>query len=142
MIDDYIILSRSVCEWVQAARTVKEFVLRFEQVCEYEFNGIEPTIDIPKPIRKAIEEDIKEKQFRERKDKRHTADYRHWRESVFNRDGFTCQICGQVGGTLNAHHIKQFAYYPDLRYDPKNGVTLCKRCHIEVHRAMRRKGTG
>jgi len=52
-----------------------------------------------------------------------------WRKSVFERDRFTCQICGKVGGTLHADHIKPFAYYPDLRTDIGNGRTLCEPCH-------------
>ena len=52
-----------------------------------------------------------------------------WRKAVFGRDCFTCQICGQVGGTLHADHIKPFAYYPDLRTELSNGRTLCKECH-------------
>ena len=54
---------------------------------------------------------------------------KEWRISVFQRDSFTCQVCGQVGGSLEAHHIKSYAYYPEFRHDINNGVTLCKECH-------------
>lgn len=60
--------------------------------------------------------------------------YAAWRTAVFKRDGFKCQVCGRVGGTLNAHHIKPWADNPALRFDVKNGVTLCKDCHNRVHR--------
>ena len=60
--------------------------------------------------------------------------YLEWRTNVFKRDGFTCQICNQVGGVLNAHHPKTWSEYPKLRYDIDNGVTLCVGCHKNLHR--------
>lgn len=68
------------------------------------------------------------------KSARKTTEYKTWREKVFERDNYTCQSCGQIGGELNAHHIKPFAQYEALRYDINNGVTLCKECHKEIHR--------
>ena len=41
---------------------------------------------------------------------------------------------------IQAHHIKLWKDYPDLRFEVDNGVTLCKRCHIEIHRDLRKKG--
>lgn len=66
---------------------------------------------------------------------RNSAEYSHWRINVFERDGFMCMECGSVGGVLNAHHIKPWATYPELRFDIDNGQTLCEECHKEVHRA-------
>lgn len=55
--------------------------------------------------------------------------YRNWRLSVFERDNYTCQFCGEFGGLLEAHHIRPFALFPSLRFDTPNGITLCKGCH-------------
>ena len=73
---------------------------------------------------------------------------REWRQQVFIRDSFTCQKCRQIGGDLEAHHIKSFKllvqeakkYMPLLTlydaamlylplWDISNGQTLCKKCH-------------
>ena len=56
-------------------------------------------------------------------------EYVNWRTSVYERDDYTCQCCGVRGGKLNAHHINQFADYPELRYEVNNGITLCMNCH-------------
>ena len=48
---------------------------------------------------------------------------------MFERDKFTCVWCGQIGGSLNADHIKPFFDYPELRLDISNGRTLCVPCH-------------
>lgn len=65
---------------------------------------------------------------------RETAEARDWRRSVYERDSYTCQHCGDSrGGNLNAHHIKSFALYPELRYELSNGITLCEPCHQKVH---------
>lgn len=69
-----------------------------------------------------------------KKQQRHDPAYISWRTRVFERDRYTCAICGQVGGELNAHHIRPFKDFPDLRLELDNGVTLCKACHKRVHK--------
>ena len=61
---------------------------------------------------------------------RKSLEYRLWREAVFKRDNYTCTWCGdKTSGNLNADHIKQFAYFPELRFAIDNGRTLCRECH-------------
>ena len=64
--------------------------------------------------------------------------YLDWRQKVFKRDDYTCQVCGIKSGLgkrvyIQAHHIKEFSLYPDLIYDISNGKTLCKNCHLLKH---------
>ncbi len=67
---------------------------------------------------------------------RHTKSlqYKAWRNAVFERDNFTCQMpdCGIRGGSLNAHHVKSWDKCSELRYEVLNGATLCKPCHYKI----------
>jgi len=65
---------------------------------------------------------------------RESIEYRLWREAVFARDNFTCQECRVRGCKLEAHHIKHFAFFPELRMAIDNGFTLCKGCHKNKHK--------
>jgi hypothetical protein len=57
-----------------------------------------------------------------------------WRKSVYERDNYICQMCGDRGKYLNAHHIKERSIYPELKYSIDNGISLCRPCHIRVHK--------
>jgi len=60
---------------------------------------------------------------------------RLWRESVFARDSWTCQKCGDnKGRNLNAHHIHNFSTYVESRTSIGNGITFCDKCHKEFHK--------
>lgn len=79
---------------------------------------------------------FKDGKLAERRDQRFSRDYKRWRYDVFLRDAFTCQECGDArGGNLNAHHIKGFADFPELRFEVSNGITLCETCHGKKHAA-------
>lgn len=57
-------------------------------------------------------------------------DYKNWRKSVYERDGYVCQIClDKTHDRLQAHHIFSFARYPKIRYELKNAISLCEQCH-------------
>lgn len=60
---------------------------------------------------------------------RKSSKYVNWRKQVYERDDYTCQLCGVRGGELQADHIKPFSLFPDLRFELSNGRTLCKPCH-------------
>ena len=60
-------------------------------------------------------------------------EHKQWRNSVFERDNYTCQLCGEIGGHLNAHHIKPWVDFPKLRIDTNNGITFCSICHYDYH---------
>ena len=64
---------------------------------------------------------------------RKSAAYKDWRLEVFARDNFTCQKCYKKRGKLEAHHLFNFADYPELRFDRENGKTLCFDCHKSFH---------
>lgn len=63
---------------------------------------------------------------------RKSTEYRLWRKAVFERNKYACVWCLEVGGRLNADHIKPFAYYPELRFAIDNGRTLCNSCHLKT----------
>ena len=61
---------------------------------------------------------------------RSSLEYKLWRNVVFERDNYTCILCGNnKSGNLNADHIKRWADFPELRYEVSNGRTLCINCH-------------
>jgi hypothetical protein len=84
---------------------------------------------------------------------KHTLEYSNWRFKIYNRDNFTCQNCGAIGGKLNCHHIKAFAKII-IEYDIKsfedalicqelwdinNGITLCEECHKKTDNYLKNK---
>ena len=65
---------------------------------------------------------------------RNDGEYKQWTKAIYKRDKWVCQKCGYKGSNLNAHHLKSFTKYIELRYDLDNGITLCKDCHKQIHK--------
>ena len=65
-------------------------------------------------------------------DNRDSSQYKQWRMAVYKKDNYCCVKCGSKI-KLNAHHIKSWKSFPNLRYEISNGITLCEKCHIEHH---------
>lgn len=66
-----------------------------------------------------------------------------FRKDVFERDGFTCQVCGEHRSEedLDAHHITDRSKMPKGGYVKENGITVCQNdkekgheltCHMRV----------
>jgi hypothetical protein len=72
--------------------------------------------------------------------------YKKWRSTIFERDNYTCQFCGQRGGRLNVDHIKPFSLIVKENkittieeakkclelWNLSNGRTLCFPCHFKT----------
>lgn len=58
--------------------------------------------------------------------------YTEWRKKVIKRDKHKCQMpnCKKMG--RDVHHILRWADSPSLRYEPNNGILLCKTCHKSI----------
>lgn len=62
-----------------------------------------------------------------------------WKREVKKMGGGKCAMCKKLLGHIcphceqklmsYAHHIKSWKNYPELRYDLKNGILLCQKCH-------------
>jgi len=89
---------------------------------------------------------IKEKRYnwkggnKRRNEGYYNSKYKKWRSAVFERDNWTCQTCRSRGVYLEAHHIKSWAEYPELRFDIDNGVALCKDCHNLTKKGRKKVG--
>ena len=65
---------------------------------------------------------------------RRSLEYRLFRDLVFVRDKYTCQKYGTMGKNIKAHHIQNFAQFPELRFAIDNGITLSDKAHKEFHK--------
>jgi len=77
---------------------------------------------------------------------RNSYQYRQWRSDIYTRDNFTCVLCNERGGKLNADHIKPFSIILHINnvksleealncselWNINNGRTLCESCHLKT----------
>ena len=54
-----------------------------------------------------------------------------WSRAVLKRDP-SCRLCGGKP-SRDPHHIFAKSRHAALRYDLRNGVGLCKGCHMQTH---------
>ena len=71
--------------------------------------------------------------------------YKTWRKNVFELNKrkvglskyYVCVKCNKKRKTtrvLHAHHIYSWNKFPKLRYERKNGIVMCIKCHNGFHR--------
>lgn len=65
--------------------------------------------------------------------KRGYSEYTNWRESIYERDNYTCRVTNIIGNELVAHHILGYNIYKKYRLEKLNGITLSKKIHNEFH---------
>lgn len=57
-----------------------------------------------------------------------------WQRAVFKLDAHQCVDCS-AQEELEAHHIYPQAVWPERALDRRNGVTLCRVCHVRLRGA-------
>ncbi len=64
---------------------------------------------------------------------RNSIEFKEWRDIVFKRDDWCCQLCDKKHTNVHPHHLFSFTNYPKIRFNENNGVTVCKDCHYLIH---------
>ncbi|NCD07787.1 MAG: HNH endonuclease [Spirochaetia bacterium] len=79
--------------------------------------------------------------------------YEKWRCDILKRDNYKCTNCGSEEN-LQVHHIKELYLIiqeykdkhnelnvdEDIFYNVDNGITLCRKCHIKLHKQQKKNG--
>ena len=70
---------------------------------------------------------------------RQSKKYKKWQQTIYKRDNWTCQICkNHCHNKIIAHHIAPFSLFPKKRFQINNGITLCRKCHINLHKVIKK----
>lgn len=65
-----------------------------------------------------------------------TKKWKDKRLKILRRDKYICVECkryGKITEATTVHHIYPYELYPELRLDTKNLISLCEKCHNEMH---------
>lgn len=139
MARDSFIFYKEYKEAIDSIKDKKKKLMFYEIITEYTFYGTTPEntdVEI-----KAMFILIKDKLDKENKsywnyEERRSSKYKNWKKQVLTRDNYICQRCDSKEN-LVVHHIKKFSENKQLRFDVNNGITLCQKCHKEVHKNER-----
>lgn len=57
-----------------------------------------------------------------------------FRNKIFERDAFTCQLCGETSKPLVGHHLSYIKGKEVWEYPEDMVITVCRDCHAEWHK--------
>ena len=60
------------------------------------------------------------------------AKYRKLKKEILIRDNYTCRIC-KAKKSRTTHHKKPRKLFPELCFKKSNIITVCRKCHINIH---------
>lgn len=63
---------------------------------------------------------------------RSSQQWKNKRAEILLRDHEKCKICGCCNN-LQVHHVYSLDSNPELKLENSNLITLCDRCHHDVH---------
>ena len=69
--------------------------------------------------------------------------WKELRKSILRRDNYKCRKCKISHNSKNkliVHHIKFWSKSPELRFEPNNLITLCEKCHKNIHKKEIKQG--
>lgn len=108
---------------------------RIERFASGEISHWNEGRNCPEEVRRKISETLLD--GREPAETSYGPDWRIQRTSCLQRDNNTCQECGAQDG-LEVHHWEPYRFCFDNSLD--NLVTLCAKCHRDMHEKYKREG--